>query len=76
MPRVEVIEKCMEPRYEGEYLYTAFNNTGGSYTGMTRRIISPEVFKQMLGNRPGWVKSEYLNKDGHTVPYVIRFTDP
>jgi hypothetical protein len=69
--RVEIIEILPQAKYNGEYLYTTFTlNQAQAEVGRMR--INKQRFKEMLGNREGWLQGQYLNQAGIEVPYVIR----
>ncbi len=69
--RVEIIEKLPQAKYNGEYLYTTFT-LKSEHTEVGRMRINKQRFKEMLGNRDGWLQGQYLNRAGISVPYVIR----
>jgi hypothetical protein len=69
--RVEIIEKLPQAKYNGEYLYTTFT-LKQERTEVGRMRINKLRFKEMLGNRAGWLQGQYINKSGIEVPYVIR----
>ncbi len=72
---IEIIEKCMEPRFRDEYRYISMTyRDEGTEAGVTSFRIDGKSFSKMLNNRDGWLQCK-RTVNGIEVPFVIRMVE-
>lgn len=72
---IEIIEKCIEPRYLDEYWFIDMTYLGeGTEALVSRTRIDAKTFRKMLGNRDGWMQNKRMI-NGVEVPFVIRMVE-